>query len=47
MFQCRLVQTTVVTVTKVESHNNSNISEYKMRFFLRQTQAWKYEQAKQ
>ena len=37
----------VVILTKEESHNNSNISEYKMRFFFRQTRAYKCEQAKQ
>ena len=30
-----LVKVTVVVLTKEESHNNSNIAEYKMRFFLR------------
>ena len=32
MYQYRLVKATVVILTKEESHNKSNIFEYKMRY---------------
>ena len=32
MYQYRFVKATVVILTKEESHNNSNIFEYKMRY---------------